>query len=101
MKIVNVAPFIGVLAYMTVVMLPRQVSASADSTVVSQQEDTAGILPALPAAPVFTDIVVGEFNNLSGPDTFLPHQTCKVSNANNVLKLLQECKNQRKGWLKL
>ena len=45
--------------------------------------------------------VVGEFNNLSGPDTFLPHQTCKVSNANNVLKLLQECKNQRKGWLKL
>ncbi len=97
-KIVNVAPLIGVLAYMTVVMLPRQVSASADSTMVSQLEDTAGIFPAM---PVFTDIVVGEFNNLSGPDTFLPHQTCKVSNANNVLKLLQECKNQRKGWLKL
>ena len=98
MKIVNVAPIIGVLAYMTVVMLPRQVSASAEPSMVSQQEDTAGTLPAM---PVFTDIVVGEFNNLSGPDTFLPHQTCKVSNANNVLKLLQECKNQRKGWLKL
>ena len=98
MKIVNVAPFIGVLAYMTVVMLPRQVSASAEFTKIPQQDNAVNSGPVL---PVLTDTVVGEFNNLSGPDTFLPHQTCKVSNANNVLKLLQECKNQRKGWLKL
>ena len=95
MKFIKVAPLVGVLVYVGLLMLPRQVSASPKADKVSQPD------ASIPELPVLTDVVVGEFNFLTGPDNFLPNQRCKVDTGQDILKILQDCKNQRKGWLKL
>tara|TARA_B100000886_G_scaffold339072_1_gene303465 strand:+ start:809 stop:1096 length:288 start_codon:yes stop_codon:yes gene_type:complete len=95
MKFIKVAPLVGVLVYVSMLMLPRQVSASPKTDKVSQHD------ASVPELPVFTDVVVGDFNYLTGPDTFLPNQRCKVNTGQDILKILQDCKNQRKGWLKI
>ena len=51
--------------------------------------------------PTVLDRIVGEYNLVTGTDIFLPHQMCIVNTDSDVLELLQKCKNQRKGWLKL
>ena len=95
MKFIKAAPLVGVLVYVGILMLPRQVSASPKADNNSQPN------ASVTEVPVFTDVVVGDFNYLTGPDTFLPNQRCKVNTGQDILKILQDCKSQRKGWLKL
>jgi hypothetical protein len=98
MKYIKVAPLAGVIAYVAIALWPREGWAEPDTVVIPQDtQDSAEI----PSEPTLTDTVVGEYNLVTGPDIFLPHQTCRVSTSKDVLKLLQECKNQRKGWLRL
>ena len=51
--------------------------------------------------PAGTDNIVGEYSLVTGPDIFLPKQLCAVDPKLSIIQQLQQCKNKRKGWLRL
>ncbi len=103
MKLRNLAPLVGVLAYVIISIWPREGWASPGVKYINEADS----IPSKVAVPdIFTvpdDIIsiVGEYSLVNGPDNFLPHQMCQVDTKLDLLIQLQECKNQRKGWLKL
>lgn len=92
MKFKKSAPLMGVLAFMSIATWPREGSASREEPTVPVHIDKSPTVP---------ERIVGEYNLVTGPDIYLPHQKCRVDISDDVLELLQKCKNQRKGWLQL
>lgn len=94
----NVAPLAGVLVLVATLMWPRAGGASPETGNIPQPDS----LPVdFTDSPNFSEPVVGDYNLPFKQDNFLPHQRCKVGTGQDVLKLLQDCKSQRKGWLRL
>jgi hypothetical protein len=102
MKLRKLAPLAGVLAYVVITIWPREGWAS--PAVEPKYVNGSEIIPVkvpIPEDSSALDDIVGEFNLVTGTDKFLPHQTCQVDMKLDLLVQLQECKNQRKGWLRL
>jgi hypothetical protein len=92
MKYIKVAPVIGALVIIGLIACTHAVIADTDvPTAVSEVGET----------PSGTDNIVGEYNLVTGPDVFLPMQLCAVDPKLSVIQQLQQCKNKRKGWLRL
>jgi len=89
MKYLNVAPVIGALVILCVTH--TQLAIAADMVDNRTIPVMNGNLPAF-------NKIVGDFEPLTTPDWFLPNHMCIVDSKLSVLKQLQECKKQRKGW---
>ena len=90
MKYIKAAPVIGALAIIGIGAYP----AIADDAAVP-------VSPEVGETPAGTDNIVGEYSLVTGPDIFLPKQLCAVDPKLSVIQQLQQCKNKRKGWLRL
>jgi hypothetical protein len=64
-------------------------------------DDATPVPPKVGESAAGTDNIVGEYSLITGPDIFLPKQLCTVDPKLSVIQQLQQCKNKRKGWLRL
>tara|TARA_A100001011_G_scaffold658_1_gene775 strand:- start:6949 stop:7257 length:309 start_codon:yes stop_codon:yes gene_type:complete len=102
MTLRKLAPLVGVLAYVVITIWPREgLAGPADEPKYVNDSEVVPAKVPIPDNPSALDDIVGEFNLITGIDKFLPHQTCQVDMKLDLLVQLQECKNQRKGWLRL
>ena len=94
MKSLNMAPIVGAL--IIIGTLHTQLAIGAELV-----DNKAGVIPVTNIVPPVINNVVGDFAPLTAPDCFLPNRVCLVDSNLPVLKQLQECKKQRKGWRSL
>ena len=92
MKYIKAAPVIGALVI---------IGLGVHTYPALAEDDTPPVVPEVGETPAGTDNIVGEYSLITGPDIFLPKQLCAVDPKLSVIQQLQQCKNKRKGWLRL
>lgn len=97
MNIIKVASIAGVLTFVGYSKLARADGACPESRIVSTPTVDPSKAPNNSTVPK----IVGDYNFVDSPDIFLPNTLCAVDKELPLLAQLQQCKAQRKGWLKL
>ena len=97
MNILKVASIVGVLVFVGHSKVSRANEACPEQRVVSTPIIAPLKAPNNPTVPK----IVGDYNFVDSADVFLPNTLCAVDIGIPLLAQLQQCKAQRKGWLKL
>ena len=97
MKYIKVASVVGVLMFVGHSKVSRADGACPEPRFVS----TPIIAPLKAPNNSTVPKIVGDYNFVDSTDVFLPNTLCEVDKSLPLLTQLQQCKAQRKGWLKL
>ena len=97
MKYIKVASVVGVLMFVGHSKVSRADGACPEPRFVS----TPIIAPLKAPNNSTAPNIVGDYNFVDSTDVFLPNTLCAVDKELPLLAQLQQCKAQRKGWLKL
>ena len=98
MKSIKLAPVMGVLVFIGLGSIARADEACPEPRFIS-----APVLDPFKAPKTATvpNVIVGDYSFVDSEEVFLPYTLCRVDKSLPILKQLQQCKNSRKGWLKL
>ena len=97
MNIIKIASIVGVLMFVGYGKTARANGACPEVQFVNTPIITPVKAPNNSTAPT----IVGDYNFVDSVDVFLPNTLCAVDISLPLLNQLQQCKAQRKGWLKL
>jgi|TARA_A200000159_G_scaffold164731_1_gene195817 hypothetical protein len=97
MNIIKVASIVGVLMFVGYSKVSRADGACPEPRFVATPIIAPLKAPDNPTAPK----VVGDYSFVDSVDVFLPNTLCTVDKSLSLLVQLQQCRSQRKGWLKL
>ena len=98
MKSIKLASVMGVLVFIGIGSMARADEACPEPRFIS-----APVIAPLKAPKTATvpNVIVGDYSFVDSEEVFLPNTLCQVDNSLSILEQLQQCKNSRKGWLKL